>query len=211
MAKTGTKSKKSLKSSKKSRQATDNQPKLDGKTKSYAIRCLAQFDGLTETAEKLKQEFDISITPASMHHLKSKYRKTIEKVQEQFCKNILAIPIANKAYRLQEAMKILKDADKHFRITILSEEELSGMSSKAINAIFTDNYGMSSIKLKALKQAESEMAENLSKVKVEHSGEVTTKHDVSDRVNTQIDNLIKKLGGLPNGISREDLSKSVSK
>ena len=43
-----------------------------------------------------------------------------------------------------------------------------------------------------------------------HTGEVKTTHDVSDRVAKQMDNLIKKLGGLPDGISKEDISESVS-
>jgi len=162
---------------KKRGQGKDNQPKLDGKSKAFAIRCLAQFDTLTETTNKIYQEFGIKVTVPAIYKLRNKYKATIQKVRDKFCENVLAIPIANRTWRLKQLNRIYK------------------------YAYSKDKVNEQTIRLQALRQAESEMGENFAKLAdaVKGSGDTTINNffnQLPGNDNDVIDDTMRVLGNI---------------
>lgn len=83
--------------------------KLSGTHKDILIQLLADFYGNDEVIEYFKQEHNITMASGNVSFYRKNHEKDIIKKRKSFNKRLLAIPIANKFYRLEERQKLLDD------------------------------------------------------------------------------------------------------
>lgn len=110
-----------------------NGPKLSAEIQQYVCACLATGFCPEIVADKLKEEYDIEVTPKNIRknylHGK-KWKKVIEGFRKRFEKDILKEPLAIKANRLRwlneginEAMRFRHDKTYYFEGQELSKVE----------------------------------------------------------------------------------------
>lgn len=91
--------------------------------KIYIVQSLACFKTPKQVVEAVKQEFNVEIprqqvalydpTKASGKNLSKNLRTLFEKTRREFQDNVLDIPLANKAYRLNELQDIYESWGKN--------------------------------------------------------------------------------------------------
>lgn len=87
--------------------------KLSGTHKDILIQLLADFYGNDEVIEYFKQEYNITMASGNVSFYRKSHEDDIIKKREKLNAKLLAIPIANKFYRLEERQKLLDDIKKH--------------------------------------------------------------------------------------------------
>lgn len=87
--------------------------KLTKEQKSILIQLLANFYGNNQLVEYFKQEYDTAVSSANISFYRKRYETEIIEVRKKLGDRLLAIPIANKFYRLEERQKLLDDLKEH--------------------------------------------------------------------------------------------------
>ncbi|MEK6203286.1 MAG: DUF2280 domain-containing protein [Psychrobacter sp.] len=96
---------------------------LNNKVKAFVVQGLATYMTPSEVVDAVKQEFDgLEITRqqvsnynpsnAAAINLSQKWKDLFKKFRDDFNNDIQAIPIANKAYRLNMLDRMARDAEK---------------------------------------------------------------------------------------------------
>ncbi len=98
---------------KKMAQKPEDKYKLSGDQKVIVLQMLADFQGNNEILDCFNEEYSISLTSAAITYYKKKYEKEIIKMREKLTERILAIPIANKFYRIELRQKLIADIISH--------------------------------------------------------------------------------------------------
>jgi hypothetical protein len=107
---------------KKTTKIAKNNYKLNGTQKALVIQMLADFKGNNEIIEYFKSEYDIDLTSAAITHYKHKNENDIIEVRKNLSERILAIPIANKIFRVELRQKLVADImDKGLWYTITNK------------------------------------------------------------------------------------------
>lgn len=83
--------------------------KLKPEHKTILIQLLADFYGNVDAIEYFKKEFDIEMTSGNISFYRKNHEADIIQQRESLNERLLAIPIANKFYRLEERQKLLDD------------------------------------------------------------------------------------------------------
>lgn len=83
--------------------------KLSGPQKAILIQLLADFYGNEEVIEYFKREHNIEMVSSNVSFYRKNKEKEIIKTRGKLNDRLLAIPIANKFYRLEERQKLLDD------------------------------------------------------------------------------------------------------
>lgn len=91
----------------------ENASKLKGDHKAILIQLLADFWCNDEILKHFKQEFNIEMSSANISFYRKNHEADIIQQRESLNERLLAIPIANKFYRLEERQKLLDDLKKH--------------------------------------------------------------------------------------------------
>ena len=91
----------------------DTRHKLKPEHKAILIQLLADFYGNVDVIEYLKKEFGIEITSGNISFYRKEHEADIIQQRESLNERLLAIPIANKFYRLEERQKLLDDLMEH--------------------------------------------------------------------------------------------------
>ena len=87
--------------------------KLSCKQKDILIQLLADFYGNDEAIEYFKREYNIKMTSGNISFYRKTHEDKIIETRKKLGDRLLAIPIANKFYRLEERQKLLDDLKKH--------------------------------------------------------------------------------------------------
>lgn len=95
----------------KSKHITEHKLKAEHKT--ILIQLLAGFYGNDEAIEYLKNEFGIQVTSGNISFYRKQHEDDIIQQRMALNEKLLAIPIANKFYRLEERQKLLDDLKAH--------------------------------------------------------------------------------------------------
>ncbi|MCH4247604.1 MAG: DUF2280 domain-containing protein [Acinetobacter populi] len=95
--------------------------RLNKKVKVFIVRCNAEFVSLQDTIKHVKDVFGIDVTPsqceaydptkANGHNLSEELKQYFYKRRAETNDELLAIPVANKRYRLQK-MQFFVDHDR---------------------------------------------------------------------------------------------------
>ncbi len=83
--------------------------KLKGEHKAILIQLLADFCGNDEVIEYFKREFNIEMSSGNVSFYRKTHEKDIIQQRESLNKRMLAIPIANKFYRIEQRQKLMDD------------------------------------------------------------------------------------------------------
>ncbi len=87
--------------------------KLKKDQKVILIQLLANFYGNNQLIEYFKEEFGIKVTSSNISFYRKNHEAEIIDVRKKLGDRLLAIPIANKFYRLEERQKLLDNIKKH--------------------------------------------------------------------------------------------------
>jgi len=88
----------------------DRRPKLRSNHKELIFKCLGEFMTLQAAADKVKEVFGIEITEQAVDHYKKKYPEKVTAAREEYGRDLLRFPIANKVWRLEKLQKIFNEA-----------------------------------------------------------------------------------------------------
>ena len=83
--------------------------KLNKEHKAVLIQLLADFYGNEEAIEYFKQEYNLKMASSNISWYRKNHEADIIQQRESLNERLLAIPIANKFYRLEERQKLLDD------------------------------------------------------------------------------------------------------
>jgi len=100
--------------------------KLDEKHKYQIIQMLAAFEKPIIIVEHLKTQFDIEVSERTIYYYWETRKGEIKTERERLREDILAIPIANRFYRLNERQKLIEDLKEHLWIGVTINKERKG-------------------------------------------------------------------------------------
>ncbi|MGE6480745.1 DUF2280 domain-containing protein [Psychrobacter namhaensis] len=119
---------------------------LNNKVKAFIVQGLATYMMPSEVAEAVKKEFNLEITrqqvssydptKASGMNLAKKWRDLFKQFRDDFNNDIQAIPIANKAYRLNMLDRMARDAEKSKNRPLAAS--LLEQAAKDVGEVFTN-------------------------------------------------------------------------
>lgn len=119
---------------------------LNNKVKAYIVQGLATYMTPSEVVGAVKQEFDIEITrqqvssydsgKAAAINLSQKWKDLFKKFRDDFNTNVQAIPIANKAYRLNMLDRMAREAEKSKNRPLAAA--LAEQAAKEMGEVFTN-------------------------------------------------------------------------
>lgn len=125
---------------------------LNNGVKTFIVQGLATYMTPSEVAEAVNQEFGITVTrqqvakydphKAAGINLAQKWKDLFKKFRDDFNTNIQAIPIANKAYRLNMLDQMARDAKKSKNRPLaaaLAEQAAKEMGDIYVNRNINDN------------------------------------------------------------------------
>ncbi|MGG2098124.1 DUF2280 domain-containing protein [Acinetobacter haemolyticus] len=114
--------------------------------KIFIVQSLACFETPQQVADAVKQEFNIEIgrqqvalydpTKATGKNLSKKLKALFEKTREEFKSNVFDIPLANKAYRINELQKMYDSSkNKVIKQNIIKQvkDEMHGHSVQLLD------------------------------------------------------------------------------
>lgn len=119
---------------------------LKEQVKVYIVQALACMDTPQQVADAVKQEFNIEIdrkqvqlydpTKAAGKNLSNKFKLLFEKTRQEFKNNIFDIPLANKAFRINELQRMYDTTkNKVTRQNIIKQvkDEMQGHSLQLLD------------------------------------------------------------------------------
>lgn len=119
---------------------------LNNKVKAYIVQGLATYMTPSEVMDAVKQEFGIEVTrqqvssydpgKAAAVNLSQKWKDLFKQFRDDFNTNIQAIPIANKAYRLNMLDRMARDAEKSKNRPLAAS--LLEQAAKDVGEVFTN-------------------------------------------------------------------------
>ena len=119
---------------------------LNNKVKAFIVQGLDTYMMPSEVAEAVKKEFNLEITrqqvssydptKASGMNLAQKWRDLFKQFRDDFNNDIQAIPIANKAYRLNMLDRMARDAEKSKNRPLAAS--LLEQAAKDVGEVFTN-------------------------------------------------------------------------
>lgn len=119
---------------------------LNNKVKAFIVQGLATYMTPSEVAQAVKEEFDIVVTRQQVSFydpskaagltLSKKWADLFKQFREEFNTNIQAIPIANKAYRLNMLDRMARDAEKSKNRPLAAS--LLEQAAKDVGEVFTN-------------------------------------------------------------------------
>ena len=125
---------------------------LNNGVKTFIVQGLATYMTPSEVAEAVNQEFGITITrqqvakydphKAAGVNLAQKWKDLFKQFRDDFNNDIQAIPIANKAYRLNMLDRMARDAEKSKNRPLaaaLAEQAAKEMGDIYVNRNINDN------------------------------------------------------------------------
>ncbi len=125
---------------------------LNNGVKTFIVQGLATYMTPSEVAEAVNQEFGITVTrqqvakydphKAAGINLAQKWKDLFKKFRDDFNTNVQAIPIANKAYRLNMLDRMARDAEKSKNRPLaaaLAEQAAKEMGDIYVNRNINDN------------------------------------------------------------------------
>ena len=126
---------------------------LNNKVKAFIVQGLATYMMPSEVAEAVKKEFDLEITrqqvssydptKASGMNLTKKWKDLFKQFRDDFNSDIQAIPIANKAYRLNMLDRMARDAEKSKNRPLAAS--LLEQAAKDVGEVFTNKQKVDNI------------------------------------------------------------------
>lgn len=125
---------------------------LNNGVKTFIVQGLATYMTPSEVAEAVNQEFGITVTrqqvakydphKAAGINLAQKWKDLFIRFRDDFNTNVQAIPIANKAYRLNMLDRMARDAEKSKNRPLaaaLAEQAAKEMGDIYVNRNINDN------------------------------------------------------------------------
>ena len=119
---------------------------LNNKVKAYIVQGLATYMTPSEVVDAVKQEFDLEVTrqqvssyepgKAAAINLSQKWKDLFKQFRDDFNNDIQAIPIANKAYRLNMLDRMARDAEKSKNRPLAAS--LLEQAAKDVGEVFTN-------------------------------------------------------------------------
>ena len=119
---------------------------LNNKVKAFIVQGLATYMTPSEVAQAVKEEFDIAVTRQQVSFydpskaagltLSKKWADLFEQFRDDFNNDIQAIPIANKAYRLNMLDRMARDAEKSKNRPLAAA--LAEQAAKEMGEVFTN-------------------------------------------------------------------------
>jgi len=120
---------------------------LNNKVKAFIVQGLATYMTPSEVVEAVNQEFDgLKVTrqqvsnydpsKAAAVNLSQKWKDLFKKFRDDFNNDIQAIPIANKAYRLNMLDRMARDAEKSKNRPLAAS--LLEQAAKDVGEVFTN-------------------------------------------------------------------------
>ncbi|MFT0771281.1 DUF2280 domain-containing protein [Psychrobacter aquimaris] len=119
---------------------------LNNKVKAFIVQGLATYMTPTEVVEAVKQEFSIEIKRQQVScydpnlaagiNLSQKWKDLFKQFRDDFNNDIQAIPIANKAYRLNMLDRMARDAEKSKNRPLAAS--LLEQAAKDVGEVFTN-------------------------------------------------------------------------
>tara|TARA_R110002126_G_scaffold151295_1_gene298286 strand:+ start:967 stop:1443 length:477 start_codon:yes stop_codon:yes gene_type:complete len=120
---------------------------LNNKVKAFIVQGLATYMTPSEVVEAVNQEFDgLKVTrqqvsnydpgKAAAVNLSQKWKDLFNKFRDDFNNDIQAIPIANKAYRLNMLDRMARDAEKSKNRPLAAS--LLEQAAKDVGEVFTN-------------------------------------------------------------------------
>ena len=119
---------------------------LNNGVKTFIVQGLATYMTPSEVAEAVNQEFGITITrqqvakydphKAAGVNLAQKWADLFKQFRDDFNNDIQAIPIANKAYRLNMLDRMVRDAEKSKNRPLAAS--LLEQAAKDVGEVFTN-------------------------------------------------------------------------
>lgn len=125
---------------------------LNNGVKTFIVQGLATYMTPSEVAEAVNKEFGITVTrqqvakydphKAAGINLAQKWKDLFKRFRDDFNTNVQAIPIANKAYRLNMLDRMARDAEKSKNRPLaaaLAEQAAKEMGDIYVNRNINDN------------------------------------------------------------------------
>ena len=119
---------------------------LTNEAKAFIVQGLASYMTPTEVVNAVKEEFDIEVSrqtasaydpnKAQGKGLAQEWRDLFEECRKRFNENLLDIPIANKAYRLNMLDRMARDAEKSKNRPLAAA--LAEQAAKEMGEVFTN-------------------------------------------------------------------------
>ncbi len=119
---------------------------LNNKVKAFIVQGLATYMTPSEVAEAVKQEFDVVVSrqqvscydpgKAAGINLSKTWKDLFKQFRDDFNNDIQAIPIANKAYRLNMLDRMARDAEKSKNRPLAAS--LLEQAAKDVGEVFTN-------------------------------------------------------------------------
>ena len=119
---------------------------LNNKVKAFIVQGLATYMTPSEVAQAVKEEFDIVVTRQQVSFydpskaagltLSKKWADLFKQFRDDFNNDIQAIPIANKAYRLNMLDRMARDAEKSKNRPLAAS--LLEQAAKDVGEVFTN-------------------------------------------------------------------------
>lgn len=126
---------------------------LNNKVKAFIVQGLATYMMPSEVAEAVKKEFDLEITrqqvssydptKAAGMNLAKKWKDLFKQFRDDFNNDIQAIPIANKAYRLNMLDRMARDAEKSKNRPLAAS--LLEQAAKDVGEVFTNKQKVDNV------------------------------------------------------------------
>ena len=119
---------------------------LNNKVKAFIVQGLATYMTPSEVVQAVKEEFDIVVTRQQVSFydpskaagltLSKKWADLFKQFRDDFNNDIQAIPIANKAYRLNMLDRMARDAEKSKNRPLAAA--LAEQAAKEMGEVFTN-------------------------------------------------------------------------
>ncbi len=119
---------------------------LTNEAKAFIVQGLASYMTPTEVVNAVKEEFGIEVSrqtasaydpnKAQGKGLAQEWRDLFEECRKRFNENLLDIPIANKAYRLNMLDRMARDAEKSKNRPLAAA--LAEQAAKEMGEVFTN-------------------------------------------------------------------------
>ncbi|AAZ18853.1 phage protein [Psychrobacter arcticus 273-4] len=119
---------------------------LNNKVKAFIVQGLATYMTPSEVAQAVKEEFDIVVTRQQVSFydpskaagltLSKKWADLFKQFRDDFNTDIQAIPIANKAYRLNMLDRMARDAEKSKNRPLAAA--LAEQAAKEVGEVYTN-------------------------------------------------------------------------
>lgn len=126
---------------------------LNNKVKAFIVQGLATYMTPSEVAEAVKQEFSIEVNRQQVScydpnmaagiNLSQKWKDLFKQFRDDFNNDIQAIPIANKAYRLNMLDRMARDAEKSKNRPLAAS--LLEQAAKDVGEVFTNKQKVDNI------------------------------------------------------------------